>query len=243
MGIPKKIHYCWYGGKRKPLSVRKCIQSWKKYCPDWEIIEWNEKNTNFEGLDYAKEALKAKKYSFVSDVIRLKAVYENGGIYLDTDVELIKPLDDLLELEGFFALEESEKGVYRVATGLGFGGVFGSRELLPLLWDYQNSHFIKKDGSYDLGACPLRNTNVLSNYGFENKNEIQMLGDFVVFPTEYFAPLCWWNKEITITENTYSIHHYDSSWEPWKRRVRRKLEKVFGVGRVEKVWSMIRRFI
>ena len=115
--IPKKIHYCWFGGNPLPELAIKCLESWKKYCPDYEIIEWNETNFNLDSCEYVREAYQAKKWAFVSDYARLKVVYDNGGIYLDTDVELIKSLDRLLKNKSFFGTETT--GV--VATGLGFG--------------------------------------------------------------------------------------------------------------------------
>ena len=114
--IPKKIHYFWFGGNEKPKSVKKCIDSWKKYCPDYEVIEWNESNFDIRCMPFVEQAYEAKKYAFVSDVARLMMIYEYGGIYMDTDVEVIKPLDNLLENKAYMGFENDEN----VASGLGF---------------------------------------------------------------------------------------------------------------------------
>ena len=125
MSIPKKIHYCWFGRNPLPESAKKCIESWKKYCPAYEIIEWNEDNFDLTENRYAREAYEQKKWAFVSDYARLKIVYEQGGIYMDVDVELIKPLDELTELDGYMGFEKEIDGQMWIATGLGFGARAG----------------------------------------------------------------------------------------------------------------------
>lgn len=117
MGIPKIIHYCWFGKGEKSILIKKCMNSWKKYCPDWEIVEWNEDNFDVDFCAYSSNAFKKKKYAYCSDVARLKIIYENGGIYLDTDVELLAPLDDLLENKAWFAYGTNTE----INTGSGFG--------------------------------------------------------------------------------------------------------------------------
>lgn len=145
MSIPKIIHYCWFGGGPISEADRKCMESWKKYCPDYKIIEWNEQNFEISANRYAQQAYEAKKYAFVSDYVRLAVVYEYGGIYLDTDVELVRPLDELLELPGFMGFQNNNE----VATGLGFGACKGNPVVQALLRDYDALDFIKADGSVD----------------------------------------------------------------------------------------------
>ena len=128
MSIPKVIHYCWFGDKELPKLAKKCIKSWNKYCPDYKIVCWTEDNFDVTCNRYVHEAYKAKKWAFVSDYVRLKVVYDNGGIYLDTDVELIKPIDDLIENSGFMGFDE--KGI--IATGLGFGAEAGNKIIYEL---------------------------------------------------------------------------------------------------------------
>ena len=142
MSIPKVIHYCWFGKGEMPKIAQKCIKSWKKYCPDYEIICHNEENFDISQNRYMKEAYDAKKWAFVSDFVRLKVIYDHGGVYLDTDVELLKPLDPLLECRGFMGFDE--KGI--VATGLGFGAERGNEIVGAFLKDYEDIPFILPDG-------------------------------------------------------------------------------------------------
>ena len=206
--IPKIIHYCWVGGNPLPKSAQKCIKSWKKYCPDYEIIEWNESNYDFRQNQYMKEAYEAKKWGFVPDYARLDIVYRYGGIYLDTDVELVKPLDDLLQYKGFAGFESPRF----VALGLGFGAEAGNRTIKKLMDSYEDLHFIKEDGTLKLTPSPELNTNVLTAEGLLLNNTAQTVGELSVFPTEYFCPKSFETGYITLTENTYSVHHYDSLW-------------------------------
>ena len=207
--IPKKIHYCWFGKNPLPEFVIKCIESWKKYCPDYEIIEWNEYNFDLNSCDYIKEAYQAKKWAFVSDYARLKIVYDNGGIYLDTDVELIKSLDELLVNRSFFGAETTGF----VATGLGFGAEKNNKFVKMMLNEYEGVHFYIKKGIYDLTPCPRRNTSPLLKYGYQFSNEnIWEIEGCKVYPPEFFSPINYKTKEINITDKTYSIHHYTATW-------------------------------
>ena len=209
--INKVIHYCWFGKNPLPKDVLKCIDSWKKYCPDYEIIQWDETNFNLAQNDYIKEAYQEKKWAFVSDYARLKVVYDYGGVYLDTDVELIKSLDDLLENKCFFGTETS--GV--INTGLGFGAEQGNPFIKMMLDEYKGIHFVIKNGIYDLTPCPKRNTDPLIREGFSfNNQEIWEKDGCKVYPPEYFSPINYDTKEMNITEKTYSIHHYTATWIP-----------------------------
>ena len=154
MSIPKIIHYCWFGRGKLPKLAEKCIESWKKYCPQYKIVCWNEDNFDINQNKYAKEAYEAGKWAFVSDYVRLKVLYDEGGIYLDTDVELIKPLDKLIEDGGFMGFDDN--GV--ISTGLGFACEKGNKLIEALLADYDGISFICNDGAYDLTPCPDRNT-------------------------------------------------------------------------------------
>lgn len=208
MSIPKKIHYCWFGKNPLPESVLKCIESWKRYCPDYEIIQWNESNFDVNEIQYTSEAYANQKWAFVSDYARLKVVYENGGIYLDTDVELLKPLDSFLKYEGYMGFE-NEKAV---ASGLGFGSVAGHPIIKALLDDYMEIPFCRADGTIDTTACPHRNTECLKRLGLKADGTRQELQGFQIFPPEYFSPMDWRTGKITKTANTCSIHHYEASW-------------------------------
>ena len=206
--IPKKIHYCWFGGKPLPQLAEKCINSWKKYCPDYEIIEWNETNYNLKSCIYVEEAYKAQRWAFVSDFARLDIIYNYGGIYLDIDVELLKNLDELLKNKEFFATEQ----VGLINTGLIFGAEIKNSNIKLLLEEYTNIHFIISENVYDVLPCPQRNTHPFLNKGFQKKDEIQIINEAVIFPPEYFCPIDNKTKKCRITSNTYSIHHFGALW-------------------------------
>lgn len=154
--IPKVIHYCWFGRNPKPELINKCIESWKKFCPDYEIKEWNEDNFDIHQCPYVEEAYECKKWAFVSDCARLKIIYDNGGIYLDTDVELLDSLDNILKYDFFFAFEHE----FRVNTGYGFGAKKMSPIVQEMLSFYLGKHFIV-DGKTDLTVCTISNTDAL----------------------------------------------------------------------------------
>ena len=212
--IPKTIHYCWFGRNPKPKLAEKCIKSWKKYCPDYEIIEWNEDNYDISKNSYMKEAYEAKKWGFVPDYARLDIIYSHGGIYLDTDVEIIKPLDHLLNNKAFAGLEPQEDATY-VALGLGFGAEKGNPLIRKLMDSYEECHFLKEDGNLNLTPAPVLNSETLKPLGFDSTDRIQDLGEMMLYPSEYFCPLLGGHRR---TENTVSIHWYSGSWLPEKER-------------------------
>ncbi len=209
--IPKIINYCWFGNNELPESVLKCIESWKKYCPDYEIIQWNENNYDYKKQAYTLEAYEAEKWAFVSDFARLDIVYNNGGIYLDTDVELVKNLDSLLENKCFLGIEQPS---HYINTGIGFGAEKGNEAVKEMLDEYAGAHFKLANGIYDTTIpCPAKNTKPFYKYGFNLEIDKPVnLGGAMVYPPEYFCPFERKINELNVTENTYSIHHYDSSW-------------------------------
>lgn len=208
--IPKIIHYCWFGGNPLPELAKKCIESWKKYCPDYDIKRWDETNFDLDCCDYVREAYQEKKWAFVSDYARFKILYENGGIYFDTDVELIKSINDIVENGAFMGLEESSK--VSVATGLGLGAEKGSFLLEEILDNYHHSHFEKNEnGSYE--TVVTRVTDIVLKHGdILQPNEISDVAGIRIYPAEYFCPLDFYTGKMTITNNTRSIHHYTASW-------------------------------
>lgn len=205
--IPKKIHYCWFGGNEKPQEILQCYESWKKYCPDYEIIEWNEENFDVNLCQYAAEAYKEKKWAFVSDYARIRILLEQGGIYMDTDVELIKPIDDLLNQEAFLGFEEG----LGVNSGLIMGSIAGHRFLAEQESQYKNYNFIK-DGKLNLTSCVEYTTKLLVEHGLKIENSIQHVMGVTIYPIDYFSPLNMNTGALNITENTYSIHRYAGSW-------------------------------
>lgn len=206
--IPKKIHYCWFGRNPIPDKYKYWMESWHKYCPDYEIIEWNEDNYNISKNSYMLQAYEAKKWGFVPDYARLDIIYQHGGIYLDTDVELVKNLDDLLYQKGFAGFECDE----RVALGLGFGATKNLSIIKRMRDYYDDLQFVNPDGSYNLIASPRIQTEMLLKEGLKLNGEYQILDGLTIFPEKVFCGKGLNTRQIRITEDTRSIHHYDASW-------------------------------
>jgi hypothetical protein len=203
--IPKTIHYCWFGGNPLPDEYKKYMESWRKFCPDYEIIEWNESNYNVSKCKYMQDAHSAGKWAFVSDYARLDIIYEHGGIYLDTDVELIKNLDGLLTNEAFMGIENKKYA----ALGLGFGAVKGHETIKELRDYYEKLTFMKDDGV----TGPMHQTKLLRGKGLKPRSrKIQNVAGIRIYPPEYFAPKPYTTLKTKITPNTHSIHHYTLSW-------------------------------
>lgn len=221
--IPETIHYCWFGRNPKPKLALKCIKSWKKHCPDYEIIEWNEDNFDISSCPlYVRQAYEAKKWAFVTDYVRLKVVYEHGGIYLDTDVELLKGLDTLLKYNAYFGFED---GFY-VNTGLGFGAVKGSQILLDMMRDYETIPFVKEDGKLDITPCPQRNTEALKRYGLVQNDTRQVLDRrILILPTVVLCPLSFSTGKLRKTKDTISIHRFSATWKSKEDKRREKERK------------------
>lgn len=217
--IPKIIHYCWFGHNPKPKSVIKCMESWKKYCPDYQIIEWNEDNFDIDNTcNFVRDAYKNKKWAFVSDYARLKIIYECGGVYLDTDVELLQSLDVLLNYGyGFMGFESKDA----VASGLGFAAE-KSDAIIKEMLDYYNSiSFDIQD--VDKITCPIINTRILQKHGLQVNGQLQRVGNLIILPEDYLCPENMFTGNKHYTNNTVSVHHYDASWMNRKNILRQKL--------------------
>lgn len=222
--IPKKIHYCWFGGKPLNKLGKKCLKSWKKHFPDYEIIEWNENNFDFNCCQYVKEAYEAKKWAFVSDYARYKILYEQGGIYFDTDVEVIKGFEDILDQGSFMGCENPVVEIdAAVNPGLGCAAEPGLTFYREILDDYEKSSFLNEDGSLNLYTIVERTTDLLKKYGLKNTMDIQRVADINVYPAEYFCPIDMRSGVLNITENTRSIHRYAASWESKYSVIRGKI--------------------
>ena len=206
--IPKIIHYCWFGKKSLPPLAKKCIKSWKKFFPDYEIKEWNESNYDVNKISYTKEAYVAKKYAFVSDFARFDILNEYGGIYFDTDVEVIKDMSPIIE-KGAFAGIETAGGL---AAGLGIAALQRDSIIAEVIESYKNSHFINEDGTQNLLTVVDRVSSIFEKHGFVKENRIQNIGNFTIYPSEYFCPKNIFTAETVITPNTFTNHHYDGSW-------------------------------
>lgn len=231
MSIPKIIHYCWFGRGSKPELALKCIDSWKRHCPDYEIIEWNEDNYDISLAPlYVRQAYASQKWAFATDYIRLDVVHKHGGIYLDTDVELLSSLDKFLIHNSFFAFEDEQL----ISTGLGFGSQKGEPILEEIASDYSRIPFILSDGSLDTLPCTERNTKVFLNHGLKLTGEYQNLnGGIAVYPPDFFNPKSYQTGKITITDKTVSVHHFDASWKsPEQKKAMeayRKITKKYGL--------------
>lgn len=216
-GIPKVIHYVWFGEKELPDLAKKCIASWKKYCPDYEIREWNESNYDINSCDYIKEAYQECKWAFVSDYARMDILYRYGGLYFDTDVELIRPIDSIIENGSFMGIETedfnkgSEFGI-TVNPGLGIAAEPGLEIYKTILECYRTRHFRLENGSLDTTTIVAFVTDILKNKGLQNRPGIQNVAEITIYPKEYFCPMNYFTGELTITENTCSIHHFQESW-------------------------------
>lgn len=227
--IPKIIHYCWFGGGPLPELTVKCIESWKKYCPDYEIRRWDENSVDLSSVSYMREAYEEKMWGFVPDVVRLQVVLECGGIYLDTDVEVCRSFDPLLSGSGFMAVDN---GGY-VSLGLGFGAEAQHPLVQKMLDDYNDRHFRRTDGSLDKTPSPHIQTALLAREGFQwGGNGMQMICGVAIYPPEYFDPISYKTGLCVMTENTYSIHHYTATWhseeERRMQRIRWDAYKRFG---------------
>ncbi|WP_252216014.1 glycosyltransferase [Clostridium sp. VAP41] len=228
--IPKVIHYCWFGGKALPSLARKCIKSWEKYCPDYEIIEWNECNFDFNCNLFVKSAYESGNWAFVSDYARLKIIYENGGIYFDTDVEVIRNIDSLLDNECFVGVQQMER---LINTGLGFGAEANNKIIKSMLNEYKNITFCEKKKMEF--ACPYLNTLVFNTYGFNNNDDIQEIKGTKIYPPRYFDPIAPGKSENLKCDDTFSIHHYSASWTPTSQRIKRKIAILIGGERIIKI--------
>lgn len=221
--IPKIIHYCWFGKKEKPENVRKTIKNWKKLMPDFEIIEWNENNFDVNSVDFVKKSYTQNKFAFVSDYVRIYALYKFGGVYLDTDVEVKKPLNSLLKNRAFIGFEDDKT----LMTGL-IASVKNHEWLLDILNFYKTNKFNDHNGTYKVFANTLYVTELTSKkYPLKFEDEIQNFDDnLIVYPFEYFCAKNWKSGKVQPTNNTFTIHHYSGSWLTFNEKSKLKLKKL-----------------
>ncbi len=211
--IPKKIHYCWFGKSKLPEKFRKNIETWKEHCPDYEIVRWDESNYDVSKNVYMHQAYKMMKWGFVPDYARLDIINQHGGIYLDTDVELVKPLDSLLQFDLFCGFESSNY----VAFGLGFGAVKNNVILREMMDSYNQLSFILPDGSINLTASPTYQTQILERHGLKRNGKTQLREGFIALSPEYFSPVNQYGYG-QLTVNSFSIHQYAATWLDGKKR-------------------------
>ncbi len=217
--IPPKIHYCWLSNDPMPDFVVKYIDGWKKILPKYEIVKWDLKRFPLDKNNWVRQAFEAKKYAFAADYIRLYALYTEGGIYLDSDVEVLRPFDDLLHLPYFLCKENSLKGV-EAAT---IGAEKGCEWVGKCLDYYTGKTFVNEDGSYNTIVLPeIIQGQIEKYYNLKRISNIEQIerdrNSVFLLPSEFFSPKSYVTKKIIITSNTYSIHHFAGTWQPkWKK--------------------------
>ena len=239
--IPKIIHYCWFGHNPLPELAKKCIASWKNYFPDYEIKEWNESNFDVNAIPYTEEAYKQKKYAFVSDYARFWILYHYGGLYFDTDVEVIKPMNEIIEKGPFMGCENTAKKRNKVGDssglelgvnpGLGIGTTARLEFYKEILDKYSTMHFLLPNGLMNQVTVVEYTTQLLCLKGLKSSNEVQQVAGIWVYPKEYFCPKDYTTGKVTITQNTVSIHHYSETWFPWYMKLEGKLWQYLGFGK------------
>lgn len=221
--IPKKIHYIWFGGKELTPLAEKCIESWKKYCPDYEIIRWDENNFDINANRYCREAHEAGKWAFASDYARLWVLVNCGGIYMDTDVELIKSIDSFLSEKAFSGFEAKD----RIPTGL-MAAEAHHPLFEELLSDYETRSFLLPDGTFDTRTNVETITLTCLKYGLKLDNQRQVVGGFTLYPSDFFCPKDAKTLKVNLTSSSVAIHHFDGSWlGDSTRRVKEIKQRLF----------------
>ncbi len=237
--IPKTIHYCWFGRGEMPQLAQDCIASWHRHMPDWEYKLWNEDNFDVNCTPYTSEAYSAKKYAFVTDYVRLYALMTEGGVYMDTDVEVLKPLDNLLENSAFTGYEGT-KTMYPV-TGI-MATEAGGAWAFEQLHAYDGVHFVKSDGSLDTTTNCQRIYRLMLDNGFiPNGGKLQTYKDLTIYPVDYFCPRQS-TGEFLLTENTYCDHHFMGSWSDKKAHIGR-LAKIIGQQNMTRLIKLKRKLL
>jgi hypothetical protein len=239
--IPKTIHYCWFGGNPLPSLAVKCISSWKKYLPDYKIKEWNESNFPIEEFQFAKETLENNKFAFVSDVCRLYALKMDGGVYMDTDVEVLKSLNPFLNKPAFSGFENDDF----VPTGI-MASEKGGQWVTELLSYYDNRSFFRDNGDFDTTTNTFIITQLMKEKGFIMNNSFQEKEGYVSFyPNDYFCPKSYKTGNTDLTENSYCIHHFAKSWVPfhkkWRNILKMYVMSIFGANNVQKLIDLIKK--
>ena len=228
--IPKIIHYCWFGRNPLPSSAKRCIASWKKYLPDYEIKEWNEDNFDVNSIPYTRDAYTAKKYAFVSDYARFWVLYHYGGVYFDTDVEVISPMDEFIAKGPFMGWEKPGRtGVYSIAPGLGLAADKEQPLYQEILLGFEHLNFYNENGEMNNYSMIPLVTDLLTQKGLKKDGSMQVIDDVILYPSEYLCPMEYFTGKVTITDNTYAIHWYTMTWLPktsiWKFKLMRLVRR------------------
>lgn len=227
--IPKILHYCWFGRGKMPELALKCMESWKKFLPDYELKLWNEDSFDINSVPYVREAYQARKFAFVTDYVRLYALYHEGGIYMDTDVEALRCLDIFLDLPAFSGFENETC----IPTGIMASEKQGEWAKWQLEY-YLERHFLLPNGACDLTTNVTIISNSMAEKGFVLKNGKQVFRNMIViFPKDYFCPKSYSDGHVYLTENTYTIHHFAASWLSPSQKVVSKLVRLIGEDNVK----------
>lgn len=227
----KTIHFFWFGKNPKSKLIKKCISSWHKHFPDFEIKEWNEDNFDIRQNKYISQAYDAKKFAFVSDFARFKVLYDEGGLYFDTDVEVIKSFYDLLESEAFAGFETEKY----INPGLVLWAKEPGNEIIKQMLDnYASISFINSDGTLNDTTVCVHFTNILEKYGIKPDNgSVQTCGSFTLYPREYFCPMDDLTGIMNKTKNTRAVHWFAKSWlskgTVYRSKITRVIHRFFGV--------------
>jgi len=242
--IPKIVHYCWFGNGEKPQEVQDCIASWKEKMPGYEFMEWNESNFDVSrAIPYVKQAYEAKKFAFVSDYVRIQALHRFGGIYFDTDVEVLKPFEEYLEEDAMLLGFESERSLLTAFIAVEKEHPY----MKEFLDSYESRNFLNEDGSYDLTVINKGFSELMEKKGVDlNRNEYQKLSDcrIEVYPIEFFCGFDMNNWHEAVTEKTYTVHHMAGSWVAGggalKKKVIKLLQKIIGCKNYDKLRGMLK---
>lgn len=226
--IPKVVHYCWFGGNQLPDDAKKCIESWRKFFPEYEIKEWNECNFDVNCCDYVKEAYAAKKWAFVSDYARFWILYHEGGLYFDTDVEVIKDMSDIIAKGAFMGCETDNK----CAPGLGL-----YKEILDY---YEKIHFFIEGNTTE--TVVTHTSKILKSHGWVGNGEIEQIEGVTIYPPEYFCPMDYKTGKLDITPNTRSIHWYTASWQSSYSKAKTKLQQLLGPSLTSEIIDLKKKF-
>lgn len=248
MQIPKLIHYCWFGRNPLPASARKCIESWRKFFPDYEIIEWNEDNFDVNSIPYTAQAYEARKYAFVSDYARFKILYDLGGIYFDTDVEVIKPMGTIINSGPFMGFEINPDGeIYRGAVNPGLGiAAFRQMEFYKRILEYYSGlAFLLPGGKYNITDAVVNiTTRELVKAGLKCEPGIQTVAGIRVYPSDYFNPFDDATGRLNLSKNTCSIHWYSKTWiqtNPIRQYISRLVHRIFGVSAISNLRQRLKK--
>lgn len=244
--IPKVIHYCWFGRNPIPAEYKRYIESWKKFFPDYEIKEWNEDNFDVNIIPFTKEAYEVKKYAYVSDYARLKILYDNGGVYFDTDVEVIRNMDDIINSGAWMAVEKhasTPNAEDQVNVGLGFSIEPHNPIVKEVMEYYENTHYIFPDGHMEQITIVPIVTKVLRKHGMPAYiDKPTKVGGITIYPWDYFCPIEFMSSKIELTDHTYTIHHFSATWMSWSDKLKMKKGYFFNSNKVGRfIKSLIRK--